>query len=177
MKRILILCSACVLLFSGCGAKNVYTNEVLPVQTSNDTHELLSKQFNLKLSQKDNIELYDISSKWLKTPYKMGGNSKKGVDCSGFVNAVYKDVYKKTLNRSTANIFKKDIAKVELSNLNEGDLVFFRTGKGDKKVPNHVGIYLKDGKFIHASTSKGVIVSSLDEQYYKKAWISGGKVK
>ncbi|MDR2341562.1 MAG: C40 family peptidase, partial [Campylobacteraceae bacterium] len=59
----------------------------------------------------------------------------------------------------------------------EGNLVFFRTDNGDKKTPNHIGIYLKEDKFVHASTSKGVIVSSLDEPYYKKAWISGGRVK
>ena len=67
--------------------------------------------------------------------------------------------------------------KVSRSKLQEGDLVFFRTGSGKKKVPNHVGIYLKNGKFIHTSTSKGVMVSSLSEPYYTRTWITGGRVK
>ena len=67
--------------------------------------------------------------------------------------------------------------KVSRGKLQEGDLVFFRTGSGKKKVPNHVGIYLKNGKFIHTSTSKGVIVSNLSEPYYTRSWITGGRVK
>ncbi|WP_286076278.1 C40 family peptidase, partial [Parabacteroides goldsteinii] len=61
--------------------------------------------------------------------------------------------------------------------LQEGDLVFFKTGGGKKKTPNHVGIYLKNGKFIHTSTSRGVMVSSLSEPYYTRSWITGGRVK
>ncbi|MDR1614374.1 MAG: C40 family peptidase [Campylobacteraceae bacterium] len=169
--RNFFLCSAVFIsLFIGCGTKNI-------AAANSDGYDYLSRQFSLKITEKDNLKLYDTASKWLGTPHKMGGNSKKGVDCSGFVNAVYKDVYKKTLNRSAADIFKKDIVKTDSSKLSEGDLVFFRTDKGDKKTPNHVGIYLKNNKFVHASTSKGVIVSSINEEYYKKAWISGGKVK
>jgi lipoprotein Spr len=169
VKKFFALYITCIFLFNACGTKNIYPNS--------DMYSDLSQRFNIKITQDDNLELYDIASGWLGASYKIGGNSKKGVDCSGFVNAIYKDVYKKTLNRSTANIFEKDIAKSERSKLSEGDLVFFRTDNGNKKIPNHVGIYLKNNKFIHASTSKGVIVSSLDESYYKKAWVSGGKVK
>jgi lipoprotein Spr len=172
VKKFFALYVVCIFIFNACGIKNVHSNADNLAQ-NND----LSQRFSLKITQNDNLKLYDITSKWLKTPYKIGGNSKKGVDCSGFVNIIYKDVYKKVLNRSTADIFKKNIVKTERSKLNEGDLVFFRTGNGNKKIPNHVGIYLKNNKFVHASTSKGVIVSSLDESYYKKAWISGGKVK
>lgn len=60
--------------------------------------------------------------------------------------------------------------------LQEGDLVFFHDGRR-KKTANHVGIYLKDGKFIHASSSAGVIVSRLEEPYYRKCWMQGGRVK
>ena len=61
-------------------------------------------------------------------------------------------------------------------NLQEGDLVFFHNGR-KKRTATHVGIYLKDNKFIHASTSSGVIVSSLDEAYYRRCWMQGGRVK
>ncbi|MDR2100077.1 MAG: C40 family peptidase [Campylobacteraceae bacterium] len=155
-----------ILFFSACGTKNIY-------QSTDD----LSRRFGVKITQKENVRLYSTSSKWLGTPYKMGGTTKNGVDCSGFVIAVYKDVYGKNLSRSSAEMFKKDAVKIERSSLREGDLVFFRTDGGSKKNPNHVGIYLKDGKFVHASTSKGVMINSLDETYYKNAWISGGRVK
>ena len=86
-------------------------------------------------------------------------------------------VYGKQLARSSADMLKHNCKKVSRANLKEGDLVFFRTGKGRKKVPNHVGIYLKNGKFIHTSTSNGVIVSSLSEPYYVRTWLTGGRVK
>ena len=90
---------------------------------------------------------------------------------------MFREVYGKQLARSSADMLKHNCKKVSRVNLKEGDLVFFRTGKGRKKVPNHVGIYLKNGKFIHTSTSNGVIVSSLSEPYYVRTWLTGGRVK
>ena len=71
---------------------------------------------------------------------------------------------------------KKESNKVAKRNLREGDLVFFTSNRSGKKVA-HVGIYLKEGKFIHASTTRGVIVSQLNEPYYTKHWISGGRTR
>jgi len=62
------------------------------------------------------------------------------------------------------------------SRLQEGDLVFFNTNGNKRKTPSHVGIYLKDGRFIHTSTSKGVMVNNLNEPYYKRTWLTGGRV-
>ena len=77
------------------------------------------------------------------------------------------------LSRSTDGQLKES-NKIARRNLREGDLVFFTSRSSRKKVA-HVGIYLKDGKFIHASTSRGVIISSLNEDYYRKHWLSGGR--
>ena len=110
-------------------------------------------------------------------PYRSGGLTRRGVDCSGFVMNVFREVYGKSLARSSADMLKRNCKKVGRAKLKEGDLVFFRTGRGKRKVPNHVGIYLKNGKFIHASTSRGVIVSSLSEPYYVRTWLTGGRVK
>ena len=138
----------------------------------------LSKQFGLRLTQADNIALYDACSHWLGVKHRNGGNTKKGVDCSGLTSIIYKQVYGKNLERSSANILRKNCTPINRNNLREGDLVFFRTiGSANSKTPTHVGIYLKNGKFIHASTSKGVIVSSLSEPYYVRTWITGGRVK
>lgn len=68
----------------------------------------------------------------------------------------------------------QDCHKVSKRNLREGDLVFFHNGR-KKRIASHVGIYLKNNKFIHASTSRGVIISSLNEDYYRKHWLSGGR--
>ncbi len=119
--------------------------------------------------------LYDEVKSWIGVPYKYGGNSKRGVDCSGFIVQVYKKVYGVSLQRSSNLIYEKNCSKIKKDDLKEGDLVFFSTGRS-KKI-NHVGIYLKNGKFVHASTSRGVIVSGLDEDYYMRTYVSSGRVK
>ena len=119
--------------------------------------------------------LYIESAKWIGTPYRYGGNSRQGVDCSGLTAAIYKKVYHKKLKRNSEEQRTKDCRRVSKQKLQEGDLVFFHNGR-KKKQANHVGIYLKKGRFIHASSSQGVIVSSLNESYYKKHWMQGGRV-
>ena len=88
----------------------------------------------------------------------------------------YKKVYHKKLQRNSDAQRTEDCRKISKRQLKEGDLVFFHNGRR-KRVANHVGIYLKDGKFVHASTSSGVIVSRLEEPYYRKCWMQGGRVK
>ena len=115
------------------------------------------------------------ASEWIGTPYRAGGDSKRGTDCSGLVSQLYKKVYHTRLSRSTDGQLKES-SKISRRNLREGDLVFFTSRASRKKVA-HVGIYLKDGKFIHASTSQGVIVSNLREKYYTQHWLCGGRIK
>lgn len=133
-----------------------------------------SIRLGIDIDMKDNHRLYVESSKWVGVPYRRGGTGKRGTDCSGLTSTLYKKVYHKKLERSSEDQRKKDCRKVNKRNLREGDLVFFHNGK-KKRTASHVGIYLKDGKFIHASTSRGVIVSSLHETYYRTHWLSGGR--
>lgn len=137
----------------------------------------LSSKLGVHVTESDYRYLYSEAASWLGTPHRMGGNSRRGVDCSGFVAIMYRKVYGKQLSRSSAAMLKYDCRKVRKGKLKEGDLVFFRTRRGKKKEPNHVGIYLKGGKFVHTSTSRGVIVSSLNEPYYVRTWLTGGRVK
>lgn len=105
-------------------------------------------------------------SHWQGTPYRLGGNSKKGVDCSALVQHIYRDSFNISLPRTTKTQVKKG-ALVYRDQLQVGDLVFFKTGRHTR----HVGIYMGNNEFIHASTSKGVITSSLDNMYWKpKYW-------
>lgn len=137
----------------------------------------LSKKIGVELTKNDNIKLYREVSAWLGVRYRMGGNTKSGVDCSGFANAIYKDVYGKKIHRTVVDIYSEDCRHIREGNLQEGDLVFFRTDGKNSKTPNHVGVYLKNGKFVHASSSRGVVVNSLQQEYYRKEFIKGGRVK
>ena len=138
----------------------------------------LARLYGVRITENDNIFLYNEGARWLGVPHKLGGSTKRGVDCSGFVAIVYREVYGKQLSRSSADMLKHDCRKVSRDKLKEGDLVFFKTTRGGKKsVPSHVGIYLKNGRFMHTSTSGGVMVSSLSEPYYTRTWLTGGRVK
>lgn len=112
-------------------------------------------------------QLNDQLSQWRGTPYRYGGMGRNGVDCSGFVYLTFRDRFELQLPRTTAAQTEMGtrIAKKELL---PGDLVFFKTGAGENGL--HVGIYDTDGQFIHASTSQGVIRSSLDNVYWKKVY-------
>lgn len=134
-----------------------------------------SVRLGVDINKEDNHKLYIASAEWIGVPYRTGGDSKRGTDCSGMVMQLYKTVYNIRLARSTDGLLKES-NKVSRRNLREGDLVFF-TSRASRKRVAHVGIYLKNGKFIHASTSKGVIVSSLSEKYYTQHWLCGGRVK
>lgn len=105
---------------------------------------------------------------WKGTPYRLGGNNKKGIDCSGLVQAVYKNSFNMELAR-TANKQAESGFFVYRDALKVADLIFFKTGR---KV-RHVGIYIGDKQFMHASTSKGVMISSLANIYWRgKYWQS-----
>jgi len=109
--------------------------------------------------------LRSAADRWRGVPYKYGGTTQRGVDCSALVRAVYKTSFQVPLPRSTNQ--QADVgSRIARSALRPGDLVFFQTGwKQD-----HVGIYLSDGKFLHASTSAGVTVSRLDRSYWREHW-------
>ncbi len=133
-----------------------------------------SVRLGIDIDMKDNHALYIESANWLGVPYRNGGTTRRGVDCSGLTSSIYKNVYRKNLERNSDDQRKKDCRKVKKGKLREGDLVFFHNGR-KKKRATHVGIYLKDQKFIHASTSQGVIISTLNEEYWRKHWLSGGR--
>lgn len=107
-------------------------------------------------------ELKEVSSKYLGVRYAYGGTSSKGFDCSGYVRHVFKELGITSLNRTSSDMYTQG-EKVEKSDLEPGDLVFFNTS--GKRI-SHVGIYIGSGKFIHASTSKGVIKTSINDKYY-----------
>jgi lipoprotein Spr len=113
-------------------------------------------------------QVYD----WVGTRYKFAGETKKGIDCSGFVAEMYKNVYCIQLTGGSTDIWTK-VKPVAKADLQEGDILFFKIKVGRI---SHVGIYLGKNKFAHASVRGGVMVSDLDEAYYKKTFYSGGRL-
>jgi len=108
----------------------------------------------------------DVLLPWLGTPYRPGGNSKRGADCSGFTSSVYMEKERKKLPRSSIDQYNSG-KSVDRRNLAVGDLVFF----GEKGKVNHVGIYTGNENFIHASSSNGVMISPLEDIYWKPRYI------
>lgn len=112
---------------------------------------------------------------WLGTKYKYGGHSRKGTDCSGMVMEVFLATTGIKLPRSSAEQ-QKFCKNVKRSDLVHGDLIFFINDRRTGRV-GHVGIYVGDGKMIHASTSRGVMVSKLDEAYWMRHYAGSGRVE
>ncbi len=172
MKK-LILIAAIPTLFFSCQKKQGAT-----VQTNQtDTHQKIiqnkyAEALGVSPSHITDVALYTFVDDWIGTKYQYGGMSKTGVDCSGFCNVLYNNVYKKQLPRTTKEIAKQ-IKKVNKEKLQEGNVVVFNIAN---KKNSHIGIYLQNNKFVHASTSKGVIISSLQNPYYLKAYSKGGGI-
>ena len=117
---------------------------------------------------RNNTQLQNYVQNWIGVPYKYGGMSKNGIDCSGFTFSVYKEIYDFELPRTAMDQYKSG-SKLRSGQIAEGDLVFFRGVRGAGI--DHVGIYLEDGKFVHASTSIGVTISDLSEEYYETRYV------
>lgn len=105
--------------------------------------------------------LYSFFLDYKGVPYKLGGVDKSGIDCSAFVQRAFSEVFMVSIPRTTQTQMKYGL-NVEYSSRNTGDLVFFKTGENTY----HVGIYYENDNFIHASTSKGVMISNLNEFYW-----------
>jgi cell wall-associated NlpC family hydrolase len=106
-----------------------------------------------------------VVNAYIGVPYRYGGTSRNGFDCSGFVGAVYREVYGVSLRRTSGAMWKEGVS-VPLSAARPGDLVFFRGGSFG--AIDHVGIYMGGNRFAHASTTGGVMYSSLKETYHAK---------
>jgi cell wall-associated NlpC family hydrolase len=147
MPRSFVLFTLMTLLLAGCSSGPRYS------------------QAPVDLQHPQRQQLLDHYSQWAGTPYRLGGMDRSGVDCSGFIQRVYADLDGTRLPRTTEQQARIG-NPVKRHQLQPADLVFFKTGWKQR----HAGIYIGNGEFIHASTSRGVMISRLDNPYWDDSW-------
>lgn len=169
-KKFLWLLAA-VLLLSGCSAAKKMKRQE---QANN---QVLLDKYAKHLGEQPSAsqaEIYKFIDAWWGVPHRLGGNTQKGVDCSGFVVQFYSHIYGKQVARTTQGLHA-DARSVPLRKLKTGDLVFFELSSSEKIT--HVGIYLQNGRFAHASTSKGVRIDHIEGVYYQYKKKHGGRLR
>jgi cell wall-associated NlpC family hydrolase len=172
----LALC-ALVLFTSSCSSSRKSTPTTKATITHknkakiSDDVQKLCTNFELNTANIQSPQLYQLIYEWLGVPHKDNGCEKSGTDCSCFVKMLYSTVYNTDIGKHTKEMFERT-NRIQKSELQEGDLVFFTT-KG--KSISHVGVYLQQQKFVHVSTKKGVHINSLQEDYYIKTYTGAGR--
>lgn len=176
MKKTLIVFA----LFTSVSVSTVYaqtktvpnnTTEAADDQDKSLVKDYLSQIMGVALSTTSNVKLFQFVYDWIGTPYHYGGSSKKGIDCSAFTKELYSKVFNLDIERNSRDIFSM-VSPVKKDELKEGDLVFFKIHSS--KI-SHVGIYLGNNKFAHAS-NKGVSINNLDDDYYSRYFFRGGRL-
>jgi len=119
-----------------------------------------------------NVNLLKLIDEWYGTSYCMGGSTKDCIDCSAFTHIIMQEVYNVNVPRTAQEQFKSS-QHINLEDLEEGDLVFFNTNGGNDM--SHVGVYMLNNKFVHAATSGGVMVSDLNDSYWKPRYKGAGR--
>ncbi|TCC90548.1 hydrolase [Pedobacter frigiditerrae] len=153
---------AILLFLSSCGSRKYV---VKPENKASKAADAMAA-----LKSKD---LYRFITDWTGVKYRLGGLDKKGIDCSGFALLLERDIYGRTLPRRSRDQAEA-IKKKNQSNLEEGDLIFFSFGGTEV---DHVGVYLNNNFFVHASTTRGVVVDDLNLPVYQKAIVKTGTLK
>ncbi|KAF0807334.1 NLP/P60 protein [Alcanivorax xiamenensis] len=166
----------CVLL-AGCASRPVVVedrNEPEPGGHADPEQTVSMEDYSVDMANPGMVHalLSAQLREWEGTPYRLGGMTRKGVDCSGFVFLTFHDRLGVRLPRTTDQQARVG-EKVAKDQLQTGDLVFFRTGRGVR----HVGIYMNHGRFMHASTSRGVMISSLDNVYWRSHYWTARRIE
>lgn len=174
-RSFVVFVMATLLVLPGCMRKVTVTyvptqrhaesvgNKNTPKATSSSQRKIAGSTAKQSLSSSHHLTNY--LKDWQGVRYRFGGNSSKGVDCSGLTKRVYKDIYGVDLPRTVAAQSKKG-KRIKKKMLQPGDLIFFKTGLNSR----HVGIYVGDDRFIHASRSKGVTQSDLKSSYWRRKY-------
>jgi cell wall-associated NlpC family hydrolase len=173
--RVLLLCLIILSALPACKTRKFVTdsNKAANSKVSGNFRERYAQILGVSKSEIQNEELYRFIDNWIGVPHRIGGMDKNGVDCSGFTTILEKEVYNLALPR-VARQMAEGIKRKYEEDLQEGDLVFFDF---DGQKYSHVGVYLHNNKFVHASTSKGVIISDLKDLWYYKYFSRAGSIR
>lgn len=176
MKKILILLLTVASLTVNAQNNKDISSRNTEKEDTKDPDNLASQYFSqimgVAISATSNTKMYKFIYDWLGTPYRLGGDSKKGVDCSKFAFKLYEKAFSTIIGNNSRNIFSM-VNPVEKVELKEGDLVFFKI---HSSAISHVGVYIGDNKFAHASSSKGVMISNLQDPYWTRYFYKGGRM-
>jgi len=140
------------------------------IESYNGSQFKYSILMDLPVEEVRDTKLIGFLENWYGTPYQYGGTTQAGIDCSAFAGTMISTVFGYSLPRSSKEQYLA-CTKISQKNMQYGDLVFFNT----RGRISHVGVYLGNNKFAHASTTNGVIISDLDEEYYKRRWAGAGR--
>ena len=157
-------------VFASAEATNL--DEITGTESVNAIQLKYAILLNLPVETNFNIRMLEFIEEWYGTPYRYGGSSKKGVDCSAFVNFFMSAVYGLPIPRNSKEQYSAS-KRIKKKQLEEGDLVFFNTRGGI----SHVGVYIANNKFVHASTSSGVTISDMDDDYFTRRYVGSGRVR
>ena len=141
-----------------------------PIENMTSIQYKYAMMMDVDIESLCNLSLFGFIDEWFGTRYRLGGTTKKGIDCSALTGALLLAVYGFSVPRTARQQYNAS-DHIEKEDLKEGDLVFFNTHGG----VSHVGVYLENDYFLHASTH-GVTISNLDDKYYSKRFICGGRV-
>lgn len=157
------------------GDQKLAESYMFPPVNIEQTGSLLFKyaiKMDVEVERLTNKELYRFIESWWGTPYRMGGATQNGVDCSAFTQTLMSSIYGLQIPR-TALEQKFHCTEITKEDLREGDMIFFNTrGRGI----SHVGIYLQDGNFVHAASSGGVMISSIYQNYWQRKMVCAGRI-
>ncbi len=153
-------------------ANNSYLTRSSSVEKASELQLKYAVLLNTEVELLGDNRLLEHVDEWYGTRYRYGGTTKSGVDCSAFVQAVYLSAFAVSLPRTARDQYRNSRI-VSATEMKTGDLVFFNTTGGI----SHVGIYLQNNKFIHASASQGVTVSDMFDPYYLKRFIGIGRIE
>jgi lipoprotein Spr len=185
-KAIKIITGLLPVFFLACGpSKKATTNDTVIIieadSAKRKTPDPLQLRWGAKLGVPPesikNIRLYKFIDEWMNTPYLWGGTTKKGIDCSAFMQKLLAEVYNLQIPRTSNDQFFAELTDrfKKIQYAYEGDLVFFKTIPGPPIT--HVGLYLYNNKFINSSSSKGVSIADLNDPYWKSCYVASGRIK
>ena len=153
-------------------ARNASDSPAVHIEDAGSLHLKFALLLNVEVERVPQLPVMVLIDDWWGTRYRLGGNDRNGIDCSGFTCMLYNNLFQTQLPRTAREQYQA-LRSIDPSELREGDLVFFTTGS----TITHVGFYLQNNKFAHASTSEGVTISDLNDRYWQARFAGAGRLQ